>query len=142
MKIRARRVISSKLKSAAEGRKVKSGPKISLGMQYTHRKLQRSVTEIRRSRSGRLRRSTIVRVSDICSSARIGRFKRLLDNPTYLLGFESIPTQQAQIAPDHTRARSAATALTARAHHALTSSFTPSASSSSSAYQPACTEPA
>jgi hypothetical protein len=35
-----------------------AGPKISAGMQYGQRKLQRSVTEMRRSRSGRRRVSS------------------------------------------------------------------------------------
>ena len=57
-KARATRSISSNESTCSRGRNAKSLPKTSLGMQYVHRKLQRSVTEIRRSRSGRWRRST------------------------------------------------------------------------------------
>src|SRR2546428_2714184 len=52
-KIRTRRSISSKVRISARGRNWKSLPKISFGMQYTQRKLQRSVTLTRRSWSGR-----------------------------------------------------------------------------------------
>src|SRR4029450_8175308 len=51
------RVISSNVRISARGRKAWSRPKISLGMQYGQGKLHRSVTETRRSRSGRPRRS-------------------------------------------------------------------------------------
>ena len=55
----ARRAARSPRRSgpASRGRNAKSGPKISFGMQYVQRKLQRSVTEIRRSWSGRPSRS-------------------------------------------------------------------------------------
>ena len=54
---RAMRVISSKLSSEPCERNSWSLPKTSRGMQYEHRKLQRSVTEMRRSCSGRPRAS-------------------------------------------------------------------------------------
>ena len=54
-KSRASRAISSNVSSCERRRNSKSRPKTSFGMQYTQRKLQRSVTEMRRSRSGRLR---------------------------------------------------------------------------------------
>ena len=57
-KARATRSISSKLSTSAFGRNAKSGPKISFGMQYVQRKLQRSVTEMRRSCNGLPRRSS------------------------------------------------------------------------------------
>src|ERR1019366_974493 len=56
----ARRAISSKVNNSARSRKAKSRPKTSFGMQYVQRKLHRSVTEIRRSRSGRPRASTAI----------------------------------------------------------------------------------
>src|SRR3972149_1644841 len=57
-KRRTSRDVSSKVSSSFRSRKRKSWPKTSLGMQYTQRKLQRSVTETRRSCSGRPRRSS------------------------------------------------------------------------------------
>ena len=45
----ASRSISSKLSNSARSLKTKSRPNISLGIQYTQRKLQRSVTEILKS---------------------------------------------------------------------------------------------
>src|SRR3954453_3735477 len=56
----ARRAISSNVSNSARSRKAKSRPKTSFGMQYVQRKLQRSVTEIRRSRSGRPSASTAI----------------------------------------------------------------------------------
>src|SRR4051812_22602529 len=55
--MRARRVISSKVRIAPCGRNW-CASNTSRGMQYTQRKLQRSVTEMRRSRIGRARVST------------------------------------------------------------------------------------
>src|SRR5579872_421394 len=70
-----RRTISSKLSSSARGRKAKSRPNTSFGMQYVHRKLQRSVTEIRISRNGRPRRSVRLMSHDTAPSrsARSGQ---------------------------------------------------------------------
>ena len=59
MKMRASRVISSKVRMSRAGKNWKSRPKTSFGMQYVQRKLQRSVTEMRRSRSGRSSASRI-----------------------------------------------------------------------------------
>ena len=49
----ASRVISSNVSSCERRRNSNRGPNTSFGMQYTQRKSQRSVTEMRRSRSGR-----------------------------------------------------------------------------------------
>ena len=57
-KTRISRPSSSKLSSSERGRKAWSGPNSSRGMQYGQRKLQRSVTETRRSRRGRASRSS------------------------------------------------------------------------------------
>ena len=56
-KIEASRVISSNDSTCSLGRNAKSRPNTSAGMQYGQRKLQRSVTEIRRSRNARPKRS-------------------------------------------------------------------------------------
>ena len=58
-KIRVTRAISSNVSSAEDGRNWKSRPNTSLGMQYVHRKLHRSVTEIRKSCSGLPSRSVV-----------------------------------------------------------------------------------
>ncbi len=54
-KKRASRAISSNVSSSLRGKNAKSRPKTSRGMQYVQRKLQRSVTEMRRSCNGRPR---------------------------------------------------------------------------------------
>ena len=51
-KSRATRLISSKVRMSSFGRNRYRSPKISAGMQKVHLKLHRSVTEMRRSRSG------------------------------------------------------------------------------------------
>ena len=53
-----RRAISSKERISSRGRNSYASPNISAGMQYGQRKLQRSVTEMRRSRIGLLIVST------------------------------------------------------------------------------------
>src|SRR5438552_9284933 len=63
---RTTRTISSYVRIWSRGRNAYSLPKTSAGMQYGQRKLQRSVTEMRRSRSGRPSRSFN------CATASVG----------------------------------------------------------------------
>src|SRR3990172_4516999 len=72
-KMRARRVVSSKVRISLRARNSKPRPKTSFGMQYVQRKLQRSVTEIRRSCRGR--RSVSVRKLGPAAAGLRGRVR-------------------------------------------------------------------